>query len=123
LNVVLLSPDLAVGSRVEGAARMAGLRFRQIGEVDQLAAAGADECALLIIDLSTPGLDVASAVSRWREAADAASKIIAFGPHVHEAKLAAARAAGCDRVLTRGQFFSQSQTLLRDVASQGEVGG
>jgi hypothetical protein len=46
------------------------------------------------------------------KAASAATRVIAFGPHVHEDRLAAARAAGCDSVLSRGQFFSQAENVL-----------
>ena len=41
------------------------------------------------------------------------SNTIAFGPHVHETKLAAAREAGCDVVLTRGQFDAQMEAVLK----------
>jgi hypothetical protein len=41
-------------------------------------------------------------------------KIVAFGPHVHEAKLAAARSAGCDEVISRGRFHAE---LIEIVAS------
>ncbi len=34
------------------------------------------------------------------------ARTIAFGPHVHTAKLDAARAAGIGRVMSRGQFVS-----------------
>ena len=34
------------------------------------------------------------------------ARTIAFGPHVHTAKLDAARAAGIGRVMSRGQFVN-----------------
>lgn len=119
MTIVLLSNDLAVLSRVEGAARRAGETLRQARSVPQ----AADTCAsgdvrLVVIDLSTPALDVAATVSRLRADAPTSPRLIAFGPHVHEHRLAEARDAGCDLVVTRGQFFSQLDSLL-----SADVGG
>jgi hypothetical protein len=41
-----------------------------------------------------------------------AARIIAYGPHVDEALLADAKEAGCDEVLTRGQFNKLFAELL-----------
>jgi hypothetical protein len=38
-------------------------------------------------------------------------RVVAFGPHVHVDKLAAARAAGCE-VMSRGQFLTQIGDVL-----------
>jgi CheY-like chemotaxis protein len=65
-----------------------------------------------LIDLNSPTIDPASVVSRLRSLPAPPRSIVAFGPHVHEAKLAAATAAGCDLVLTRGQFSSQAEQLI-----------
>jgi CheY-like chemotaxis protein len=119
MTVVLLSSDLAVLSRVEGAARRAGETLRQSAS-SQLAA---DICAsgdvrLVVIDLSTPAVDLSMTLAQLRKDGSRSPRIIAFGPHVHEQRLAAARDAGCDLVVTRGQFFSQLDSLL-----SGEAGG
>lgn len=114
--VVLLSGDLMGMSRVEGAARQAGLELRFLPGADAVA----DLCAvqpvsLVLIDLATPGLDVAALVRRLRsDAAGRAPRTIAFGPHVHEQILEAAAAAGCDQVLSRGAFMAQLGALLAD---------
>jgi hypothetical protein len=39
--------------------------------------------------------------------------VVAFGPHVETERLAAAREAGADEVLTRGAFTQQLPTLIR----------
>jgi len=113
MTIVLLSSDLAVLSRVEGVARRAGDAVRQAGNGAQAAeiCAGGD-VRLVVVDLSTPALDVAAAVSQLRKGGSAVPRLVAFGPHVHEGRLAEARDAGCDLVVTRGQFFSQLDALL-----------
>jgi DNA-binding response OmpR family regulator len=113
MAVVLLSGDLMSASRIEGAARLAGASYRQVGTVDAaVEACEVNPAALVLVDLTTRGLDVASLVGRTKELADAKPTIIAYGPHVHEAVLAAAEAAGCDQVLSRGQFMSRVDALI-----------
>ncbi len=80
---------------------------------------------IVIVDLSAPGVDIAqlmqtiaagSSSSGPSSDATAASlvapKVVAFAPHVHEQKLAAAQSAGCDAVLTRGQFDRSIADIL-----------
>jgi len=68
--------------------------------------------SLVLVDLTAPALDIAALVVEMK-ALDPRPTIVAFGPHVHEALLAAARAAGCDQVASRGQFFAQLDGILR----------
>src|SRR4051812_45312314 len=113
MAIVLLSGDLMVVSRVEGAAA-------RLGETVRVASTGAHAAELchaekankLIVDLSSPSLDVEAIVNQLKSSDSAAPQIIAFGPHVHEERLAAARNAGCDLVTSRGQFFAQIDTIL-----------
>ncbi len=116
MTIVLLSGDLMVVSRVQNAAAAAGVGVQSAGSLSQAVEKCAELSApQLIVDLSAPALDIANLVMqlRGRQADDAtASRIIAFGPHVHEARLAAAREAGCDAVMSRGQFFGQIDAIL-----------
>jgi DNA-binding NarL/FixJ family response regulator len=63
------------------------------------------DAALVIVDLGRPGvLEVLAQLS---------TPIVGFGSHVDRALLDAARAAGCDQVLTRSAFFSRLDQVLR----------
>ena len=97
----LLGAAQAIGAPVAVAARPAALAEKLTGD-----------CTLVLVDLSLEGLDLPAAVAAVRSAAPQA-RIVAFGAHVNEAALAAAEAAGCDEVLTRGQFHKQYAELLR----------
>jgi len=113
MAVVLLSSDLMGGSRVESAARRLGVDLRIVGNID----AALDYCAvqrvpLVIVDLGTAGLDLSSLITRLKSGPEHGPATVAFGPHVHEETLDAAKAAGCDLVLSRGQFMSQADTIL-----------
>lgn len=102
-----LTNDLFFSSRVTGAAQRLGVDLRVVGSVDKISR----ECPLVLLDLTLPNLDVAATVQAIKERFPAA-KVVAYGPHVHEGVLAAATAAGCDEVLSRGQFDRESERIL-----------
>jgi DNA-binding NarL/FixJ family response regulator len=110
-----LTDDLMFSSRVLSFAERAGHSVVMIASPALLASrisqAAGDEPQLVIVDLSLPGLQPADVVPELRAAAPSA-KIIAYGPHVHVAKLAAAQAAGCDEVMSNGQFDRGFPALL-----------
>jgi CheY-like chemotaxis protein len=115
MTVVLLSSDLAVLSRVEGVAARLGRTVRSAsGESRAVELCEAEDAVTLIVDLSMPWLDLASLVSQLKSNDGFNTRIVAFGPHVHEQRLAAARDAGCDLVVSRGQFFSQLEAILKE---------
>lgn len=114
MNFVLLSGDLMVVSRVASTVK------RLAGELQGAATTSkaVELCRdlspdMLIVDLSTPSLDIAELVTAVKADGRQVPTIIAFGPHVHEEWLAAAREAGCDRVVSRGQFMGQLDSLLQ----------
>jgi DNA-binding NtrC family response regulator len=113
MAVVLLSGDLMGASRVEGAARMASVEFRMVGNVDAaVECCAAQPVMLVMVDLATAGLDVAALVERLKGRSNHVPTIVAFGPHVHDAVLDAAKEAGCDQVVSRGQFMSQADAIV-----------
>jgi DNA-binding NarL/FixJ family response regulator len=103
-----LTNDLFFSSRVTGVAQRLGLDLRVVGSVDRIS----EDCSLVVLDLTLPSLDVAVAVPSIKERCPAA-RVVAYGPHVHEPLLAAATAAGCDEVLSRGQFDREVERVLR----------
>jgi CheY-like chemotaxis protein len=114
MTVVLLSSDLAVLSRVEGAAMQLGQTVRSAGgEARAVELCGAEGANVLVIDLSMSSLDIGSLVTQLKASDGSGTRVVAFGPHVHAQRLAAARDAGCDLVVSRGQFFSQLETILK----------
>ena len=114
MNILFFTSDLMFSSRVAGAAARLGMTLRTAGSAAALFAhlAEADTRPLVLLDLNTPSVDPAQLAPTLREAANPPRAIIAYGPHVHENRLAAAVAAGCDAVLTRGQFNAQMDAVL-----------
>ena len=127
MPIVLLTNDLMVASRIEGAAARAGVPFQSAANADDALSRGAANGAtLFLVDLSTAPMDITSIVGRAHSMTVPPPTIIGFGPHVHKERLAAARAAGCDEVLSRGQFFADLEAIVsRDSsgAGQGTAGG
>jgi CheY-like chemotaxis protein len=118
MQAVLLSSDLMLISTAQGAADRHGSTLTVAGDVEQaLAMCGDEATGLVVIDLRLPGLDVAAFVARVRGAKPQAAKIVACGPHVHKQSLAAAAAAGCDEVITRGEFDGRIHTLLAELTA------
>lgn len=116
MPAVILSTDLMLGSQLSGAAARTGVSVQSCGSAEKLLERIAPgDTALVILDLGLPGLDVAALVAAIRQRS-ATAKIIAFGPHVHKERLAAAAAAGCDRVMSRGQFHATMDELLLEHA-------
>ena len=101
-------------SRVLALAEGLGHSIRMLGSAAALFAAAEESgCRFVLIDLSLPGLNVAETVGRLkREYADA--RLVAYGPHVHEALLKAAEHHGCNAVLSRGEFNQQAAAMLRE---------
>jgi CheY-like chemotaxis protein len=109
--VLLVSPDLFLGSRIRGVVESQGcsLSVAPTGHAagDRL---DAGNYRLVLIDLQTPGLDVQGLLQR--RTARGQPVFVAYGPHVQAPLLRAARAAGCDEVLTRGQFDASMNDVL-----------
>lgn len=113
MTILLISSDLACVANVSGAAKRAGHALRtamRVAAIDDKL----DETQLVIVDLNTGGVEAGELVPRLRAGLPAGAAIWAFAPHVHESKLAEASAAGCDRVLARGQFYARLDALLAE---------
>lgn len=116
MTVWYLTDDLMFSSRVLSFAERAGHTVVMVASPALLAdrirqATSGDPPEIILLDLSLPGLQIQTTVDELRAAA-AQARIIAYGPHVHVAKLEAAQAAGCDMVLSNGQFDRSFTSLL-----------
>jgi DNA-binding response OmpR family regulator len=112
-RIVLISNDLMVVSRVQGAAQQRGADVRAVANLPAAIELHRDEpVGLVIVDLATISLDLAAIVAAFNANPESPARLIAFGPHVHEEKLAAAREAGFDQVVSRGKFFSEIDGII-----------
>jgi DNA-binding NarL/FixJ family response regulator len=102
---VALVDDLMDRSRVRAALGDA-VRFTRVAAD----AAGAD---VVVVDLALH----AEAIPEIRRVAPTA-RIVAFGPHVDDAALTAARTAGADAVLPRSRFFHDVAAAVTPATGQ-----
>jgi hypothetical protein len=97
MTVIAYVPDLMDRSRFSAVA----VEF--VTQPDDLERAGEDD--VVVVDLSRPAvLDV---LPRLR-----ARRTIGFGSHVDRERLEEARAAGCDEVMARSEFFRRIEEVL-----------
>lgn len=113
-TVLVLTSDLAVASLVRGAAAHAGVECGIALDVEiffrKLEASS--EPPLVIVNLETLGLAIDEFQLRLNAAFVRPTAVIAFGPHVHEERLQAARDAGCTEVVSKGKFHAQAGELI-----------
>lgn len=106
-RVVALVRDLVFGARVRGAAPGAYLARSP----EALVEAVGPGTRLVLVDLQTPG----ALAALERVAGRDGVTVVAWGPHVMESALAAARTAGADRVMARGAFVKALPGLVAEI--------
>jgi len=112
MSILFLSGDLMFGSQLSHLAGRAGVTLQSAASLAMAREKIAAQMpSRVLIDLGAVKSAVAETVQELRRLAPA-STIIAFGPHVQDTLLDQAREAGCDLVLTRGQFQSQMGALV-----------
>ena len=116
LKILLVSPDLMATSRIAGLCREAGATLETLRGLGETPHGGPHQVVLL--DLQALAEDPAVIVTRARLLADGSGggdgpRLVAFGPHVARERLALARAAGADDVVSRGELLGGFAGLLR----------
>jgi DNA-binding NarL/FixJ family response regulator len=102
MTVILVSSDLMAASNLRGAAQALRIPLTVTANIDAVESqCNEQSIGLVILDLSMPGLIPEAIVPRLRGATNPPGAVVAYGPHVHQQRLEAASAAGCDEVLPR----------------------
>lgn len=113
MNIVLLSSDLMLAASAQGIADRHEAALSVTGSPDEaVRQCAAAPVAAVLIDLRLAGLNIGELAPLVRGQALGETVVVAFGPHVHTQSLAAAAEAGCDAVLTRGEFERRVDALL-----------
>ncbi len=117
--------DLLWATRVKLAAEDLGILARPVRTMEMLEARLADsDIHGLIVDLESGalGIELIERVVGLGEgswAGDNEIRVVAYGPHVAEEALEAAREAGAWRVLARGAFANGLGGILRELEAGG----
>lgn len=123
-RVLLISPDLMATSRLAGLCRDVGATLETLRSLTDSPHGGPHD--LVLLDLQALDDDPAVIVSRARSLvchhqtpSERDCRIIAFGPHVAKERLALARDAGADDVVSRGELLGAFPALLRRWRGEG----
>lgn len=109
-QALIVCNDLFFSTQLHGAAKKAGLTAKTALSPSQaVQLLGTETFAWTVVDLELPQLDLPE---MCRTAKGAGSRVVAFGPHVHETLLKQAKESGCDVVLTRGQASAALDEVL-----------
>ena len=112
-RILFVSDDIFFWARVRDAAVSSGREAVRIGDEAAMEAAFREgDVARVIMDLSTRSVDVLRWAEAWRGASPRPD-LVAFGSHVDEAALEAARAAGFDAVMPNSRLHRTLAELLR----------
>jgi CheY-like chemotaxis protein len=119
LKVLLVSPDLMATSRIAGLCREAGATLETLRALTDIPHGGPHD--VILLDLQAIVEDPAIVVTRARTLISGQPSaptgqrptIVAFGPHVARERLALARDAGADDVVSRGELLGGFAGLIR----------
>jgi DNA-binding response OmpR family regulator len=109
MKILAAIHDLMFSSKVNAAAQGRPIAWLKRGTkvVDEVAREKPD---VLLIDLAAPQLDALNAIREIKKGAGVT--VIGYVDHTREDVMAAARAAGCDQVMSKGEFARRLPELL-----------
>lgn len=112
--ILILTEDLMMASSVSAAARQIEQPFKSVRSIEKvLTLAEVETVSVLLVDLQIGGLEIAAAGAAIQSLpVEKRPRCIAYAQHVHVDLLTAARSAGFDQVLTRGQVSGGIAELL-----------
>lgn len=108
-SLLVVSTDLMSSVRIADTAAALGFASKTVESVNELDGATAD---LVVIDVASSPLPPADVVTQLRQT-NPAARFIAVYRHTDPEQARAARAAGCDAVLNRAQFFGDIAAALQ----------
>jgi DNA-binding response OmpR family regulator len=111
-KILFVSDDVFFWARVQSVAKNLGRDARRIGDEAAMDDAFREGGFVrVIVDLGSRSVDALAWARRWK-ASERSPQLIAFGSHVDEALLAAARDAGFDLVMPNSRFSRSLAELL-----------
>ena len=119
-TVVALVDDLMFLSRIREAAKAHALEVKPARTAADALAGARAGARLVIMDLDSPRLPVAAALTELRgEPSLTGLRVVGFFSHVEAQRGREAAAAGCTTVLPRSAFVQKLDALLAEAASGG----
>ena len=114
MKVLAAIHDMMFSSKVTASARGKPIEWLKRGTkvADAVAASSPD---VVLIDLAAPQLDAINAIREIKAGPCKGCTVVGYIDHTREDVIAAARAAGCDQVMTKGEFARRLPELLEGI--------
>jgi CheY-like chemotaxis protein len=114
MKILAAIHDLMFSSKVNAAARGKSIEWLKRGTkvTEQVKASKPD---VLLIDLASPQLDAVNAIREIKSGEEKNVTVIGYVDHTREDVIEAARAAGCDQVMSKGEFARRLPELLEGI--------
>jgi DNA-binding NarL/FixJ family response regulator len=114
MKILAAIHDLMFSSKVTALARGKPIEWLKRGTkvTEQVTASQPD---VLLIDLGSPQLDAVNAIREIKSGACKGCTVIGYVDHTREDLIEAARAAGCDQVMSKGEFARRLPELLEGI--------
>jgi len=112
MKILAAIHDLMFSSKVNAAAQGRPIVWMKRGTkvADEVAREKPD---VLLIDLASPQLDAINSIRQIKQGG--AVTVIGYVDHTREDLIEAARAAGCDQVMSKGEFARRLPELLAGI--------
>ena len=113
MKILAAIHDLMFSSKVTAVARGKPIEWLKRGTrvAEQVKASKPD---VLLIDLASPQLDAVNAIKEIKGSGETVT-VIGYVDHTRADVMEAARAAGCDQVLSKGEFARRLPELLEGI--------
>ena len=114
MKILAAIQDLMFSSKVTACARGKPVEWVKRGAkvAEQVAASKPD---VLLIDLAAPQLDALNAIREIKSGDCRHTTVIGYVDHTRGDVIEAARAAGCDQVMSKGEFARRLPELLEGI--------
>ncbi len=114
MKILAAIHDLMFSSKVTASAQGRPIEWLKRGTrvAEQVAATKPD---VLLIDLAAPQLDAINAIRDIKSGDCKGTTVIGYVDHTRADVMDAARAAGCDQVLSKGEFARRLPELLAGI--------
>ena len=111
MKILAAIHDMMFSSKVTACAKGKPIEWLKRGTrvADAVLASQPD---VLLIDLAAPQLDALNAIREIKSGAAKGCTVIGYIDHTREEVIEAARAAGCDQVMSKGEFARRLPQLL-----------
>ena len=114
-KILVIATNLFFLPRIQNIAAPSGCNTRQVMTIDRLKEEMADgETVLVLVDLEANPDFWGEAVGRVLASGPSRPQVVGYGGHTNTAMLQKAEEAGCDLVLTKGQFSRDLSKLIAE---------